>query len=420
MNIKGLFNGLLFAAAASASVHGVAATPTAAAVHTAIYASFGEELRHYSLAKDNASLKLEDTLSLPATVQFAVADAAHRHLYVISSNMSATNPGDINVLNAFTIDRKTGHLSPLGSPVKLKERPIHLTLDREGRYALIAYNKSATLSVHPIDKDGQVGAAVEQKQPPQAGIFTHQVTVMPGNKFVIAPGRGNDATPGRPEDLGTLTTFAFKDGQLTPASKMEFEPKIGPRHVVYAPNAPLAYVAMERGSSVYTYNIAENGQLADQPLFKTSTLDPNWVSDADEGIKKGGVIQISPDGKFLYVTNRSDEVVSEGAQVIFKHGENDVVAFALDAKTGEPKPLQHIDSQGVEARTFTLLPDRKLLIVGNQKSGLAKRDGKVVNVKANLALFNVKPDGTLSYSKKYEMDDPAKSLMWVEALNIGK
>lgn len=420
MNIKSLFNGLLLAAAASVSMHGVAATPAAGAVHTAIYASFGEELRHYSLAKDNAGLKLEETLSLPATVQFAVPDAAHRHLYVISSNMSATNPGDVNVLSAFTIDQKTGRLTALGTPVKLKERPIHMTLDREGRYALVAYNKSATLSVHPIEKDGQVGATVEQKQLPQAGIFTHQVTVMPGNKLVIAPGRGNDPTPGHPEDLGTLTTFAFQDGQLSPAGKVVFEPGIGPRHVAYPPKVPLVYVAMERGSSIYTYTLGDNGQLAAQPSFKTSTLDPRWVPDKDEGIKKGGVIQISPDGKFLYVTNRSDEVVSEGAQVIFKHGENDVVTFALDPGTGEPKLLQHIDTQGVEARTFTLLEDQKLLIVGNQKSGLAKKDGKVGNLKANLAVFHIKSDGTLSFAKKYEMDDPAKSLMWVEAVNFGK
>jgi 6-phosphogluconolactonase len=420
MNMKAAFSGLLCAAVASASIHGFAATTAGVAVHTAVYASVGEELRHYSLAGKDGSLTLEETLLLPATVQFAVADRAHHHLYVVSSNISATNPGDINVLSAFTIDQKSGRLTALGSPVNLKDRPIHLTLDREGRYALVAYNKSATLSVHPIEKDGQVGAAIEQQQPVHAGIFTHQVTVMPSNTFVIAAGRGNDATPGHVEDLGTLTTFALKDGQLTPISTVKFEPAVGPRHVVYAPKAPLAYVAMERGSSVYTYKIADSGQLAAQALFKTSTLDPHWTPDANEGIKKGGVIQISPDGKFLYVTNRSDEAVSEGAQVVFKHGENDLVTFALNAKSGEPKLLQHIDTQGVEARTFTLLEDQKLLIVGNQKSGLAKKDGKVVTINASLAVFTIKRDGTLSFAKKYEMNDPTKSLMWVQAYTLGQ
>lgn len=420
MSRKGVFKGLLFAAVASASMHGVAATTADTAVHTAVYASVGEELRHYSIHGKDGSLKLEETLLLPATVQFAVADRMRHHLYVISSNISATNPGDVNVLNAFTIDQKNGRLTALGSPVKLQERPIHLTLDREGRYALVAYNKSATLSTHPIAKDGQVGAAIEQAQPVHAGIFTHQVTVMPSNKFAIAPGRGNDATPGHVEDLGTLSTFAFKDGQLTPVDKVEFEPGIGPRHVAYAPRAPLAYVAMERGSSVYTYKIEANGRLAAQPSFKTSTLDPHWVPDANEGIKKGGVIEITPDGKFLYVTNRSDDVVSEGAQTLFRHGENDLAAFTLNEKTGEPTLLQHIDSEGVEARTFTVLEDRKLLIVGNQKSGLARKDGKVVNIKANLAVFTIQHNGTLRFSKKYEMNDATKSLMWVEAYNIGQ
>jgi 6-phosphogluconolactonase len=419
MSMKLVFNGVLYAAIASASMHGFAADKPGNAAHIAVYASVGEELRHYSLMGKSGSLKLDETLLLPATVQFAVADRAHRHLYVISSNISATNPGDINVLSAFTIDQKNGWLTALGTPVNLKERPIHLTLDRDGRFALVAYNKSATLSVHPIEKDGQVDAAVEQQQPVHAGIFTHQVTVMPSNKFVIAAGRGNDATPGHLEDLGTLTTFAYSNGQLSQVSRVEFEPTVGPRHVVYPSKAPLAYVATERGSSIYTYKIADNGQLAEQASFKTSTRDPHLKPDPDEGIKKGGVIQLSPNGKFLYVTNRSDESVSEEGRTFFKHGENDVATYALDAKTGEPKLLQHIDSQGIEARTFTVLEDQHLLIVGNQKSGLEKKDGKVVEIKANLAVFNIKRDGTLSFAKKYDINDPSKSLMWVDAYSIG-
>jgi 6-phosphogluconolactonase len=429
MTMKRVFTGVLYAAIASASMHGFAADKPGIAAHTEVYASVGEELRHYSLTSgslisgsqtnNGASLKLDETLRLPATIQFAVADRAHRHLYVISSNISATNPGDVNLLNVFTIDQHSGRLTALGSPVNLKERPIHLTLDREGRYALVAYNKSATLSVHPIEKDGQVGAAIEQQQPVQAGIFTHQVTVMPSNKFVIAAGRGNDAAPGHPEDVGTLTTFTYTNGQLGQGSRVEFEPTVGPRHVAYAPKTSLAYVATERGSKIYTYKIADSGQLAEHASFKTSTLDPHWKPEADEGIKKGGVIQLSPDGKFLYVTNRSDETVSKGGQTVFKHGENDIVTYALDAKTGEPKLLQHIDSQGIEARTFAVLADQHLLIVGNQKSGLVTKDGKVLEIKANLAVFKIRPDGRLKFVEKYEISDPTKSLMWVDAYSIG-
>lgn len=420
MTMKRVFNGVLCAAIAGTSMHGFAADNLPhKALSTAVYASVGEELRHYSLTGKDGGLKLDETLLLPATVQFAVADRKHRHLYVISSNISATNPGDINVLSAFTIDQHTGRLTPLGTSVNLKERPIHLTLDRKGHFALVAYNKSATLSVHPIGKDGQVGAAIVQKQPVQAGIFTHQVTVMPSNMFVIAAGRGNDATPGHPEDRGTLTTFAYNDGQLSQVDRVEFEPAIGPRHVAYAPNVPLAYVATERGSSILTYKIADSGRLVGQASFNTSTLDPNWKPDADEGIKKGGVIQLTPDGRYLYVTNRSDESVSEGGKTFFKHGENDVVTYALNARTGEPKLLQHINSQGIEARTFTVIEAQHLLIVGNQKSGLVKQDGKVVEIKANLAVFKIKPDGTLSFARKYEVNDPSKSLMWVDAYTIG-
>lgn len=413
MKIKHVMHSLLYVAVASASLQSLAANAS-----TAVYASYGEELQHYSLNDKSGSLTLDETVKLPATIQFAVADASRKHLYVISSNMSATNPGDVNTLNAFSIAPKTGRLTPLGEPVKLKERPIHMTLDRNDHFALVAYNQSGTVTVHPILENGGVGEAVQQDQPVHTGIFTHQVTVMPSNQFVLVPGRGNDADKGKPEDIGTLTTFAYKDGKLTQVNQVQTPPGIGPRHTVYSPTMPLAYIGMERGSAVWTYKIADNGQLAPEPIFKISSIDPHWKSEPNEGIKKGGVIRISDDGKHLYTNNRSDSTDMEGNRTVFRHGENDVAVFALDAKTGEPKLLQEIDTRGLEARTFTIDPEHKRMIVGNQKSGWVKKDGKLVEVKANLAVFKIKNDGTLTFEKKYDMKDPQKPLMWVDSFKV--
>lgn len=319
----------LLAGVLASSSHAALAANTQAM--TEIYAGFGDKLLGYALAPDG-SLTQNGVVQLPAPLQFAVADKGNRHLYVASSNINGANPGDVHMLSAFTIDHATGQLMPLGEPVKLEQRPIYLTLDRDGTHALLAYNLAPTVTVHVLQPDGSLGAQVKQAQPIKSGVFTHQVTVVPNDKFVIAPGRGNDPSASRPEDLGTLSAFAYSGGKLTPAGVETFAPSVGPRHIAYHPRAPLAYLAMERGSSLYTYPLTKEGRLANRPVFKTSTLDPHWHAEADEGIKKGGVILVRPDGKYLYVTNRSDELQTTEKPAMFKHGENDIAVYVLDAK----------------------------------------------------------------------------------------
>ncbi|WP_372439003.1 beta-propeller fold lactonase family protein, partial [Pandoraea sputorum] len=95
--------------------------------------------------------------------------------------------------------------------ITLPERPINLGLDHQNHFAVVAYNQSATLSVHPIKDDGSVSPAVAQNQVPEAGIFTHQVTFTPGDKTVVALARGNDAVGQVPDQPGSINTFNIDD-----------------------------------------------------------------------------------------------------------------------------------------------------------------------------------------------------------------
>ena len=42
-------------------------------------------------------------------------------------------------------------------------------------------------------------------------------------------------------------------------------------------------------------------------------------------------------------------------------------AFGLDVATGEPRLLQHVDTRGIEARSFTIDPTGTWLYVCNQQ-----------------------------------------------------
>lgn len=388
-----------------------------------LYAGFGERLLHYAFdTTDGTLIEQGDPVILPTNLQFAVPDSAGRFLYAVSSNAGSGTygaKGDTHLLGAFRIDPITGDLAPWGEPARLPERPIHMTLDRNGDYALTAFNQSATLSVHRIAEDGSIGAAVPQASKPQAGIFTHQVMVTPDNDTVVALGRGNDASGDRPEDLGSINSFRFDQGRLTPLSQVEYSAGLGPRHLAFHPEKPWVYVAIERSSKLFMYPMANSGTLAPEPLYRVEALRD--MANEHRPRQKGGVLQFHPSGKFLYVANRSDGEKQVGDKTALAGGENTMAVFRIDPDTGEPVLIQHVDTHGIEARTFDLDPNGKWLVVANQKSLWMEQGDELKWVPANFAIFSVAEDGKLTFVRKYDMDDAeGRWLLWMDIVPKAK
>lgn len=286
---------------------------------TQIYAGSEGNVIGYSLAFDGI-ITQNSVIQLPALLQFAVAEKGNRHLYVASSNIDDAKPGDFHRLSAFTIDHASGHLEPLDDPEKFEQWPVYLTLDRDGTHSCWP---TIWRQLSPFMRWGQMVVSVYRSSRINRlsrGFSPVRSRSYPNNRFVISPGRGNDASSSNPENLGTLSTYAYVHGKFPPVGGDTFASKVGPCHVVYHPCAPLAYMAKERGSSIYTYRLTQEGRLANEPVFKTSILNPHWQAEDDEGINKDGVILVRPDGKYLYGTNRSDKLHTIGKPAVFKHG----------------------------------------------------------------------------------------------------
>lgn len=415
--MKTTFSALLLAAVLPASSFAAnAPSPLQKPDAELLYASLGERLLGYSIDPDNASLTYLSEICAPANVQFAVKNNAGNVLYVVSSNAGNGTlgaKGDTHVLGSYRINTKTGELTPFGESIALPERPINLSLDHQNHFAVVAYNQSATLSVHPIKPDGSVSPAVAQNQVPEAGIFTHQVTFTPGDKTVVALARGNDAVGDVPDQPGSINTFTITEqGILQKLMTSSIDPGVGPRHLAYHPNQPWVYVAMERGSKLYMYPLEDNGALATKPAFRKETLKD--IADLDAPRQRGGVIQINPNGRYLYVTNRADATTEKDGKQLSAGGENNVAVFSLNAKTGEPRLIQIIDGEGVEGRTMKVDPSGKLLVLANQKTVWVKDGDSLKKSRSNLAIFRIKDDGKLEFARKYEMDDEKKALLWMD------
>ncbi|MCO8161083.1 lactonase family protein [Pseudomonas sp. 21LCFQ010] len=385
---------------------------------TMVYAAHGERLLQYQLDKVNARVTLMDELSLDANIQYAVVDSARQHLYVIASDAGAGKSGakgTVHRLYAFKI-LANGLLQRWGTSVPLPERPIHLAIDPKCCYLFVAYNQSAFLGMHPIARDGSVGAAVEHAHPPSAGTFTHQVMVCPDRSSVIALARGNDEEEDRSEELGSAHAFSFDTGQLKAISDQSFPAGIGPRHLAFHPLQPWVYIVLERGNKLSMHCLSADGAVQCPPNYQVETLRDSLHITSKK--QRGGAVKIHPNGRYLYVSNRSDAVNPGQRQDVFSGGENTLAVFALDPASGEPRLIQHVETQGVEARTLSIEASGQMLIVANQKSVWIEEGATDRRLLACLSFFEIGPQGLLKFVGKHQMPDDGRWLLWLDTCAI--
>ncbi|HUR33303.1 MAG TPA: beta-propeller fold lactonase family protein [Vicinamibacterales bacterium] len=379
----------------------------------ALYANVGPELRHYDVDVESAALTWRSTVTLPASVQYAWPHASRRYLYVASSSTAPGNGpvGTEHHLTAFAIDPASGALSPHGSTMRLPTRPIHISTDIPSRHILVAFNNPSAVRVYRINQNGALGEEVQQRDAIDAGIYAHQVRVTPDNRSAILVTRGNEATPTRPEDPGALKVFDYRDGVLT--NEGSVAPNggkgFGPRHLDFHPRRPWVYVSIETQNKMYMYRMA-GSRLDPDIAYRAETLaEPRNI----RARQAAGTVHVHPNGRFLYGANRAEATVEFQGQQVFKGGENSIVVYAIDQNTGEPTPIQHIDTRAIHPRTFHIDPSGRLL-VAQHNLPVAVRDGDGVGtIAAGLSVFRIGENGQLTFVRKYDIDVGGTTMFWM-------
>ena len=381
--------------------------PQPAPTRVALYAGVGEELITFGVDVERATLIRQSSLMLPGFVQEAWASPGGAFLYIAWSNggssyaNSGVEPrGDQHGITAFRLDSR-GVLRQQGPPAALRSRPIHITGDGPGRYLLVAHNDPSGVSVHAINADGSVGAEVPQRASLDAGVYAHQVRVLPSNRAVVVVTRGNEPTATSREDPGALKVFHYDAGKLSDEISIAPQNGLGfrSRHLDFHPTRPWVFLTIEAQNRLQVYRRSDEG-LDPTALFSASTL-----SDG-AGVRSGqttSTIHVHPGGQFVYVGNR-------GAPT---GGLNEIAVFTINEATGEPSLVQNVDTRGFTPRTFSLDPSGRLLVVGNQNSVSVKEGGSTKEVPANLAVFRIASDGTLTFVQRYDVAIARKPLWWM-------
>ena len=404
------FNALLAGSLASAT----ASLARESSGKFAFYGATGPELLLYRVDVDGASLQPQASVNLPANVQYAWPHPSSQFFYVVSSNGEPGGgdaaKGDTHYANAFRI-APDGSLAPHGAPARLPSRPIHTSVDRSGKFLLIAYNDPSNATVYRLDDNGAIGARVAQRQMPDAGIYAHQIRTTPGNRTAILVTRGNNPASGHGEDPGALKVFAFEDGQLQKLQSIAPNGGygFGPRHLDFHPTLPFVYVSLERQNRLYTYGLTPEGTLSSQPLFMKSSLAEPGNLRAGQG---AGTLHFHPNGLYLYQANRNSSVTDYRGQKVFSGGENNIAVWQIDQKTGEPTLIQTIDGHGVQLRTFAVDPTGKLLIAASIQPILIRNGDSVSNLSAGLTVYRIGSNGRLSFARKLDVDTKKGTQFW--------
>ncbi len=156
-------------------------------------------------------------------------------------------------------------------------------------------------------------------------------------------------------DLGENAIFQYrfdKDAKtLTRETWIEFEAGSGPRHMAMHPTLDICYVSNELFNTVCVARLdaTEPGET------KPRLIPQQYVSTLENREQESYVseIKLSPDARFLYVSNRGDNSIA-----CFQVADDGALTFISLTPTGGKFP-----------RHFAITPCGKALIAANQDSG---------------------------------------------------
>ena len=382
-----------------------------------LYSAVGEELTHYDVDVEGATLVKRKPIKVPAVVQYAWPHPSKRYLYVTTSNRGVGMKADLNHVSALRIDPASGELAYHGEPLTLPARAVHLCLTADATHLLNAHNlPRAGITVHRINADGTIGAEVKQPDGLAFGIYPHQVMASPSTGTVMLIDRGNDAKKDKPEDPGALRLFRINNGVL--ANLAAIPPNggygFGPRHIDFHPSEPWVYVSLERQDKLYMYRMQGDSLEPAAAYMRDTLADPANVKPR----QLAGTIHVHPNGRFVYVMNRNDGTVDYAGQKVFAGGDNSIAVYAIDPKTGEPTLIQHADTHAIHVRTFSIDPSGRMMVAASIAPIAVREGDKVVNVPATLSVLRIGSDGKLAFVRKYDVETNGKIHYWMGMFGV--
>ncbi|MEZ1317044.1 lactonase family protein [Pseudomonas fluorescens] len=288
----------------------------------------------------------------------------------------------------YSIDAKTGQLTPL-SKAPLAQSMAYLSTDRSGLYLLGASYGADAVTVQAIDRAYQPSDKIMSYA---TGPHAHSVRTDPSNRFAYTGNLGADRV--------LQYRLDGKTGALTPIGSgyVSVPANTGPRHLAFSKDGKYLYVVGEMSGTVTAFSINDStGALTEiavaNGIPERLKLAHGEVRDARNNDLKddptpriwAADLRLSPDGKLLFMTERTSSSVS---------------AFAVDQSTGGLRFLQNYPVEEQQPRNIAFSPNGRWLLVTGEKS-------------EKVGTYAVGGDGAL---KRVGEAASGKGALWIEVL----
>lgn len=303
----------------------------------------------YKMNLESGELTPHKTVENVVEPSYVAVDKKRNYLYAVNETEEYEGKKS-GAISAFALDKKTGDLKFLNKVPSLGGAPCYVTVSANDKFVLAANYLGGNISVFPIQKDGQIGASIDLQQNSGTGpnkdrqeaAHAHSINPDAKNRFACVCDLGVDKI--------FIYKFDAKTGKLTPNPAQEFfqtKPGAGPRHFAFHPNNKIAFVINELDSSITSFDFdAKRGTLKE--IQTVPTLPQNF-----KGANTCADIHVSPNGKFLYGSNR---------------GHDSIVSYKIDENNGKLDFIEHTSTEGKTPRNFAIEPNGKFLLAANQNS----------------------------------------------------
>lgn len=262
--------------------------------------------------------------------------------------VSEKNSGSGSVIS-YRFDPVSGKLSLVNQALSGGKGPCYISIDSAGTHVFTANYSSGSVGIIRLNEDGSLdsaslrsiqhtGSSVNKES--QTRPHAHSAVLSPDDRYVLSADLGNDHV--------YIYRFNARAAEaLSPADPafVNIEPGSGPRHICFHPNGRFVFVVNEISGTIDVFDY-KDGTLAHK---QTITLLP----DGFTGIVEAADIHISPDGQFLYASNREER--------------NELIIYSI-AADGTLRLAGRQPVLGIAPRGFAIDPTGTFVLVANLKT----------------------------------------------------
>jgi len=333
----------------------------------------------YRFNSANGTAELVSNTDSAANPSYLAVAPDEKYVYAVNET-HGENGGNVS---AYTFDKNTGKLNFINQQSTGGDDPCYVTVSKNSKWVIVANYSGGSAAAFAANADGSlqprsqllqdsgIGANAKRQEKPHV----HSTVFSPAQDYLFTP------------DLGLDKVMVYK---FNPASQKPLTPAAspyvsvaagnGPRHFTFHPNQKFAYLIQELSGTVgvFSYN---KGKLTLLQNIATHPADfKGDIGSAD--------IHVSPDGKFLYASNRGDE--------------NTITIFSINPAAGRLTLKGYQSVMGKTPRNFIIDPTGNYLLAANQntdnivifkrnkQTGLLTPTGKQIEVSMPVCLQMIK------------------------------